>query len=703
MAEAAERGCVLGIDIGGTFTDVVLVGPTGALTLGKSPTTPDDPTEGLLRGVAEVLERAGTRPADITRVAHATTLATNAILERKGPPVAFITTRGFRSMLTLGRAARVEDQRFDLFFDVPEPPVPASHCFEVPERIGAGGVVIEAFDEGAARRVADQVAALSVAGVGICFLHSYANGAHEQRMAELVKARLPAATVVASSEVWPELREYERATTTLMSAYVGPLMQGYLADLTERLAAIGVSAPVHIMESSGGVMSAALAAQRAVYTIESGPAAGVMSALQIGRELGIDDLLSFDMGGTTAKAGVVRGGRAEVTRSFHVGGTGSFGGRREGTGLPIKVPAIDLAEVGAGGGSIAWVDRGGTLRVGPRSAGARPGPACYGLGGDQPTVTDANLVLGYLDPEYFAGGSMPLHPERGRAALERNVCEPLGIDVASAAHAIHQIANANMGSAVHVVTVQRGIDPRGFAMLALGGAGPAHAARVAERFGIDRVVVPFGSGVGSAIGLLATDITTERFRTFPMREEVIDFSTVRELFDSLGDACIADLGTDPSATRTLRSVDMRYQGQAHEISVSAPEGDIDKEWLAELTERFHTRYAEHFGSPLEARIELAGFRVRVIEPVPRCEVDPLATSSNPERAEHVRPAYFEEHGGHVATPVRNRAGLRPGDRIEGPAIVEEPQATLVVPPGWGAKVDPRGNLVLEHGSWEERT
>ena len=692
-------GCVLGIDIGGTFTDVVLVDARGRPRFGKYPTTPDDPGRGLLQGAREILDRSGVPPADVARVVHGTTLATNVILERKGAPVAFVTTRGFRSLLALGRSARVEEQRFDLFFDAPESPVPASHCFEVGERVGAGGVVLEPLDEADAARVAERVAGLGVAAVAICFLHSYARPEHERRMRELVRERLPEATVVVSSDVWPELREYERATTTLMAAYVGPVMEGYLSRLTRQLAELGIAAPVHLMESGGGMMSAELAARRAVYTIESGPAAGVVAAVQVGRELGIGDMLSLDMGGTTAKAGVIRAGRADVTHSFHVGGTGSFGGRREGTGIPIKVPAIDLAEVGAGGGSIAWLDAGGSLRVGPRSAGARPGPACYGQGGEEPTVTDADLLLGYLNPKFFAGGSLPLYPERARASIESRLCGPLGIPAPEAADAIHRIANARMGSAVHVVTVQRGIDPRRCALVALGGAGPVHAARVAERFGIGRVLVPFGTGVGSALGLLAAEVAAERSRTRPMREESVDYARVEEVFAELAGNCADDLSADPARVRVERWVDMRYQGQAHELAVSAPAGETGDPWLKELVERFHALYLQSYGNSSSGRTELVGFRVRVTQPLERPRIASVAgdgpAGGGPTGR---RRAFFEELGGFVETAVFERARLRTGDAFAGPAIVEEAEATLVVPPGWRAGVDERGNLSLERES-----
>ena len=658
---------LLGVDIGGTFTDVVVAQPGRRLVSGKYLTTPDDPTTGVLRAVSDVLVRTGVAPGDISRVAHATTLGTNVILERRGVEVAFVTTRGFRSLLTLGRGARVEEQRYDLFFNPPAPPVPPSHCFEVSERVLADGTVRLHLEDDEAEQVATAIAELRVAAVAVCFLHSYANPVNEQRMVAILRDRLPGVTIVASSETWPELREYERATTTLMSAYVGPIMAGYLAGLSSRLAEIGVVAPVHIMESSGGVMSVAMAAERPVYTIESGPAAGVMAVQAIGADIGMGDLISFDMGGTTAKAGVIRNGQADVTHQFHVGGSGSFGGRREGTGIPLKIPAVDLAEVGSGGGSIAWVDAGGALRVGPHSAGADPGPACYGRGGDQPTVTDADLVLGYLDADSFAGGTVPLYPERAETALRTQICEPLGIGLSEAAFAVHEIANANMGSAVGVVTVQRGIDPRRFAIVALGGAGPAHAARIAERFGIGRVVVPVGAGVGSAIGLLRTDLSTERSRTSVMSAIVSELPAIGAIFDELTAAGLADLGASRDAVGVHPAVDMRYVGQAHELTIPAPEGPLGGSWLAELEDRFRSRYEVVYGSAHGGAVELVSFRVRVVQAVSQPEVADFEAPPAGDACTGQRAAWSPADDAYVATPVYDRSRLRPGDGVSGPA------------------------------------
>ncbi|NUS02413.1 MAG: hydantoinase/oxoprolinase family protein [Nonomuraea sp.] len=649
-------GYAIGVDVGGTFTDVVLNGPDGTIAVAKCLSTHDDPIAGILTGVTRAL--GSLDPARVTRVVHATTLATNAVLERKGARVAYVTTKGFRAVVPLGRYARVEEDRYDLRFTPPPPPVAPGDCFEVDERVSARGEILIPLDPASVRRAALEIARRGIASAAVCLLHSYAEPAHERRAAAILREHVP--HVVTSSEVWPEIREYERATTTIMSAYVGPLMASYLTRLRERLAAIGISAPVHVMESGGGVVSAELAARRAVATIESGPAAGVLAAAMAGPP----DVISFDMGGTTAKACVVRGGRPEITHEFHVGGKGSFGGRRAGTGVPIKTPAIDLAEVGAGGGSVAWLDLAGTLRVGPRSAGSSPGPACYGLGGSEPTVTDANLVLGYL-----SSASIPLSPPLAAKALD-GLAGPLGVSREAAAHAVHEIVSASMASAVHVVTVQRGIDPRGFTLVAFGGAGPMHAARVAERFGIATVLVPAHCGVASAAGLLAGALSTDRVLSR------LDAGDPEPIFRTLAAEAAADLGLPASELRVTRSVDVRFKGQSHDLTL---------EWTPSrdrLASRFFARYARVYGIAQEGEIELVGYRVRVTAPAPVTPgVQPRSvTGAAPGR----RRAYFPEAGGYTDVPVHTRETVAD---LAGPAVIEDAGSTIVVPPGWRAALD----------------
>ncbi|MEV0344669.1 hydantoinase/oxoprolinase family protein [Nonomuraea sp. NPDC050680] len=658
-------GYAIGIDVGGTFTDVVLRGHVGEVTVAKCLSTPYDPIAGIADGVTRVL--AGVDPASVTRVVHATTLATNAVLERKGVRVAYVTTRGFRSVVPLGRYARVEEDRYDLRFTPPPPPVAAGDCFEVVERVSARGAVLTPLDLESVRRVAAEIARRGITSAAVCLMHSYANPGHERQVAAILRESVE--NVVVSSEVWPEIREYERATTTIMSAYIGPIMASYLSRLRDQLASLGVRAPVHVMESSGGVISAELAARRAVAMIESGPAAGVLAAAGSG----FANVISFDMGGTTAKTCVVRDGRPEITHEFHVGGKGSFGGRRAGTGVPIKTPAIDLAEVGAGGGSIAWLDAAGALRVGPHSAGSDPGPACYGLGGSEPTVTDANLVLGYL-----ASASIPLSAPLADKALER-LAGPLGVSRAAAAHAVHEIVSASMASAVHVVTVQRGIDPRGYALVAFGGAGPMHAARVAERFGIATVVVPAHCGVASAAGLLVGDLSTDRVLSR------LDAGDPSEVFDSLAAAAAQDLGVSPAdpGVRVSRSVDVRFRGQSHDLTVpwSSSGTELPRK---ELEARFFDRYERVYGISQRGEVEIVSYRVRVTlpaAPVPAIAGVPAA-SSGPVG---VRSAYFAEVGGYAEVPVHTRDTLAV---LPGPGIIEDAESTIVVPPGWVATLGP---------------
>ena len=565
-------------------------------------------------------------------------------------------------------------------------------------------------DEAATAEVIGRIAELGVASVAISLLHSYANPVHEQRVAAMCRERLPGVVVVASYETWPEIREYERASTTVVSAYVGPIMATYLATLEDRLHDLGIPGPVQVMESSGGVMSSSHAARRAVFTIESGPAASVVAALQVGRDCGIDNLIAFDMGGTTAKAALVRDGRADITHTFHVGGKGSFGGRQSGSGMPVKVPAIDLAEVGAGGGSIAWVDPGGALRVGPQSAGAEPGPAAYDRGGTEPTVTDANLLLGYLDPGSFAGGTMSLRPELAARAMGE-LCRELGADEPVVAQAIHQIVNANMAAAVDVVTVQRGVDPTKFALFASGGAGPMHVARIAEHFGITKVVVPAASGVASAVGLLGTDLTVENVRTYPVGAEPESPTVLAEVFAELAVQGATELSADPSATGLVREafVDMRYRGQSYELTVPAPFSPEGYEDVAAIQKAFFRAYEQAYGIPHDAPTEIDTLRVRVTQRVPRrpiggatrAETDAAKGTGGRPAPGSRRRAYFEELGGFAEVDVFDRERLAVGDSLSGPAIVEEPEATLIVPPAWSGTVDEAANLVLRRDYAEE--
>ena len=685
----------LGIDIGGTFTDVVMIDRSdGSICTAKVLTNPEDPATGVLTGIAELLDDVGRDPEEVSQAVHATTLATNLILERKGGPVAYVTTAGFGDILIIGNERKGDAEKYDLFYTKQAPIVPRRRTVDVVERTGADGSVVVPLDiEQARSSLADLLAHEPVEAVAVCFLHSYANGDHERQVADIIAKLNPDLYVAVSSEVWPEYRELPRACTTVMSAYVGPTVTRYIARLDEELAQQGIGARLQIMGSSGGIISAATVARRPVQLVESGPAAGVMAAAHIGRLSGIDDLISFDMGGTTAKAGLVRGGQAAIAHEFFVGGTASSGVKQINTGYPIKIPVIDLAEVGAGGGSIAYLDSGGALRVGPDSAGAEPGPACYDRGGAQPTVTDADLVLGYLNPDFFLGGRMTIRADLAHGALAE-LAEPMGLTPEEAAAGVSEVVNATMAAAVRVVTLERGIDPREFTLLASGGAAGVHVARLAEEFGIAAVIVPANPGVGSAVGLLASDVVTDHVRTKVIDsasvEASADASVVEAIYTELEAVAVAEIGAEGFTADEIvleREIDIRYRHQAHELTVPLHGCDLD-----EAATAFNELYQELYGIRQADPVEFVNYRVRVIGPVPKPDWSTDQVADRPPAPLSYRLAWF---GGEMAdTPVYRRHTFPPGPTIAGPAIIEESSSTVVVPEGWTASADRWLSLVL---------
>lgn len=690
-----ERSPFLGVDVGGTFTDVVLADTQGRVHTRKVLTTPEDPRAAACRGIEEILTISGTDPGQISRLVHGTTLATNVILERRGPDIAFVTTAGFGDMLRLGREARVEDDRYDLFFQQAEPPVPYERTFEADERIDSRGQVLQALDPTEVDDLARRVAATNPAGVAVCLINSYTDPSHEHLICEALRREMPTAYIAASADIWPEAREFDRAMTAIISAYVGPVMSDYLNGFESQVRGLGILCPVEIMESSGGVLRAALAAKRPVYTVESGGAAGVMAAGYVGRMLGKDAVISFDMGGTTAKAGVVRNGRPDVTNNFQLGGKGSFGSVRSGTGFPIKTPVVDLAEVGAGGGSIAWVDSGGVLRVGPQSAGSSPGPVCYGLGGEQPTVTDANLVLGYLDPGALSD-DLVLNRDAAAAAIERLVA-PVGLGLIDGAWAIHDLANASMSSAIRVVTIQRGVDPRGFTIVGFGGAGPLHVGRLAEEFDIETAIVPFAAGVASAIGLCTADLTVHHAMSMRYELDTDDPTLIEEAFATLERAGREDL-SDALAEGEIvidRTLDMRYRGQAYQLTVEAPDGPIGPDSVADIQQRFRDRYRQAYGIDVEGSMQVVSVRSRVSLIVDKLEMATVEAAVNEVSDALIaeRPVYFPSTGMHP-TPVYDWAKLGSGATFVGPALVQGLDTTVVIPVGTRVDIESHRNIVM---------
>jgi len=693
-------GYRLGVDIGGTFTDIMLVDEeSGAVHIDKVLTTPHDPSIAFLDGVERVLRQAGAAPADVRYVVHATTVATNAIIEGKVARTAFVTTDGFRDMLEIAR--QVRPSLYDLRFEKPRPLVPRQHCYGVPERLDAHGQVLVPLDEAAVRRIAAEIGGERMDAVAVCFLHSYANAAHEKVAGAILRDGLPGVVVALSSEVAPEFREYFRASTTVINASIQPIVSRYLRNIEDRLRAIGAAAELLVMQSNGGVFSFAAAREKPVFMVESGPAAGVIAAAHLGGILGYPNAISFDMGGTTTKAGLILDGTPRVTKEYEVGVAAHAGvGSQRGSGYPIRTPVIDLVEIGAGGGSIAWIDSGGGLRVGPASAGADPGPACYGRGGTEPTITDANLILGRLNPDYFLGGELRLDIERARRAIEERCAARLGLDVVSAAHGIVEIANAAMVNALRLVSVQRGYDPREFALIAFGGAGPIHANRLIAETQIRTALIPMSPGTASAMGLLVSDLRHEYSVTMIQRIDGADPVAIEEAFGTLeaeGRSALAREGSRPDDVALVRQMDMRYMGQGYELTVAAPLVPLEPETRAGLIARFHEEHGRTYGYSAPAEpVELVNLRVTAIgaiaKPTLRSGMVRGRTSANAPAA--ARPVYFQECGGYVDCPVYDRYGLPVETIILGPAIIEEFDSTTLVHPGYHARTDAFGNLRL---------
>jgi N-methylhydantoinase A len=675
----------LGIDIGGTFTDLVFLSPDGRIGRAKVLSTPADYSLGIAAGVQAALAGGALRIDDVAQIMHGTTVATNAILEGKGARVALITTRGFRDVLEIRRL------RMPVLYDIrwrkPRTLVPRRLRFEVDERIDHEGRVERPLDEEAAAETIARVLAEKPDAIAVCLLNAYANGAHERRLGELIRARHRAVPVTLSSELLPEIKEYERTSTTVVNAYVMPIVRHYLERLEARLRERAVSRPLTIMQSSGGAMSAAAAAERPIHIIESGPAAGVVGAAELARRLGGLDLLSFDMGGTTAKAALIERGRYLRVGSLEVGGGINVAGRLlGGGGYHVRAPAIDIAEVGAGGGSLVRLDAGGGLTVGPESAGAVPGPACYGQGGEAPTVTDANLVLGFINPVALAGGGLKLRRDRAAAALERAVAKPLGLALEEAAWGVHRVANAAMARALRAVSTERGHDPRAFAILAFGGNGPVHAATLARLLDMKRILVPPVPGLFSALGMLFPEIERHYVRTFKRPLVALDPQALQAAFAALereGDAALAAEGVAPAERRFDRQVDLRYAGANAELAVDCPAGgDI----AGELGRRFAAAHERQYGyrSDDEA-VETMTVRVIARGAAGGPQVpDRLEWTAGPPAGGASRPVYFGPEAGWIRTPVAARAELAAAWR-PGPLLVEEFDSTAVVPPGARAR------------------
>ena len=678
-------GARIGVDIGGTFTDLVLLTGGRVAAVGKTLTTPDDPSVAVAEGVARLL--AEVPPGDVDEVVHGTTLVANALVERKGARTCLLTTRGVRDALAIRREHRYD--LYDLFLELPEPLVPRRRRWEVGERVLADGTVDRPLDDAEVRRLAGRAGREGAEAVAICFLHAYRHPDHERRAAAIVEDALPGVPVSASFEVVPELGEYVRASTTVANAYVRPLMDRYLATLERRLREGGLEAPLHLMLSTGGLATVETGRRFPIRLCESGPAAGALSGAFTGAASGERDVLAFDMGGTTAKACLVEGGEPLLAREHEVARVYRFAPE---SGLPVRVPVIDLIEIGAGGGSIARVDQFGLPKVGPESAGAAPGPACYGLGGGRPTVTDADLLLGYLDPGFFLGGEMSLDVAAARAAVGR-LAAALGLELEAAAAGVHRVVDESMAAAARMHAIQRGRDFRRFALVATGGAGPVHAWGVARRLGIRRVVCPPSAGVASAFGMLTAPPAFDFARSLPSALKDVVWPDVR--------AAIADM-TFRGARNLARTgdldvelaADVRYRGQGEGLTVPLGAAIVARP-QAQVREAFEAAYVRLYGSrPLDVEPEVLTWRVRVSGPRPSVAAEIGPPAAGPARKGRRR-IWSEERRGFVEAQVWDRYRLRPGDVVAGPAVVEERESSAVIGVGGRGVVDRHGNLRVE--------
>jgi len=672
----------IGVDTGGTFTDVVLYdAETGAVRTTKTPSTPPEFDRGVLAGIDKILGTTGTAPADVSFLSHGTTVGTNAVLETELPKLGLITNEGLRDVLEIGDQTRPE--LYDLQTEKPPSLVPRHLRKEVPGRLDSRGEVVDRLDEDAVQTAVDDLVAEGVEAIVVSLLFSYLDDGHERRVCDVIERRAPEMDYARSSAVHPERREYERTITTVLNQSIRSAIERYVADLDGGIEERGIDVPLNVMHSGGGVFGTTQATERAIRTLLSGPAAGAVAAREASHAEGFENAIGIDMGGTSADVSLVTDG--DIVRSTE----------GEINDLPVKTPMIDINTVGAGGGSVAWLDAGGALRVGPRSAGADPGPVCYGEGGEEPTLTDANLILGRINPEYFLGGEMDLATERAREVFRERVGDPLGMSVERAAMEVVTVANASLTRETRRVTVERGTDPATFALVAFGGAGPLQAPAIAAEMDLEAVVVPRSPGVFSATGLLLADVRVDESHAYRNRETDADAvadqfaelqRTVRERFEGQG-------GLGGTGGISLeRALDMRYRGQSYELTVDVPPGRIDGDVVDTCTERFHRTHERRYGHAMpDEPVEVVTLRVTGTATTPRIETrpDPTGTAAKKEGRE----VYFEGEG-FRETDIYDRRALDVGDEVDGPAILEEPGSTAIVPRGTTATVSENGNVII---------
>ena len=684
----------IGVDIGGTFTDIVLLADDGVLHTRKVPSTVEDYSRGIMEGITELFRQTGVTAADVAEVLHGTTVASNAIMELTGARTGLITTRGFRDVLEL-RTLRMP-RLYDIGWEKPPPLVPRYLRLEVTERVDAHGVVGQPLDRQEVEDVVDRLVTEGVEAIAVCLINSFTNPEHERLIGEVIAERVKDAHYCLSVDVLPEIKEYDRTSTTVINAYLLPVLARYLHRLESELSITGIEAPLLLMQSNGGLTTAAAAARCPCNIIESGPAGGVVGGHALSRRLALERVITFDMGGTTAKASLLEDGQFSRAVDYSVGSDIMIGSRLlTGAGYRLRVPAIDLAEVGAGGGSLIWLDAGGAMQVGPRSAGADPGPVCYGRGGTRPTITDANVVLGYLNPSHLIGGELSIDAEKSQCAMQEQVAVPLGIDLAHAAHGAHLIAAANMIRAIKAVSSERGRDPREYTLFAIGGNGPLFAATMAQALGMTRILVPPSPGLFSAFGILYAEVEHHYARTLRRPLHEADPAELEAAWNALEQQARSQLTLDGfpvQRQRLRRAASMHYRGQIFELSVTVALGPIDCAAMAEAFGEEHEGTYGHRAGPEEpvelVNVELIGQglpeRSRVPERLQMAEATVVCGE---------RKAYFGMDHGWITTPVMGRSALTNG--VDGPAIIEEYDATCLIPPGAQADVDVHGNIVIQ--------
>ncbi len=683
----------LGIDIGGTFTDLVLLDNTnGMLYFGKTLTTYPDPTLGILNGVNELFQQHSKSIKNVSTLVHGTTLVTNAVIERKGAKTALLTTKGFEDVLEIGREMRYDI--YDIFITMPKPLVPKALRKGVTERIDKQGKILTklAMEEVEKTLIAFQKN--GVQSVAISLLHSYSNTKHEKQIGELLKRKFPKFTYSLSCEVMPEIREYERTSATAMNAYVQPLTDQYLKNLNVNLQALGFYGIIHIMNSAGRLTTVEGARKTPVHLLESGPAGGTMAGVYFGKLIGKKDLVTFDMGGTTAKASMIRNLQPEITNHFEAAREKRF---KKGSGLPVRIPVIDMIEIGAGGGSIAYINHLGLLTVGPESASSLPGPACYDKGGENPTVTDADLILGFLNEDYFLGGTMALKKDKAIAAMKKKIADPLKISVEEAAWGIHRIVNENMANAARVHIIEKGLDPRFFSMLGFGGAGPVHAFNVARLMNAPQLIIPAGAGVLSALGFLVSPVATEEIASYVSTLNKMDWKKVNTIIASMqekGFAFLLKAGIKSKDGKVAIVSDMRYTGQGHEITIPIPAGKLSENSIAIIEQNFKEEYRLRYGRDIDnIPIESVTWRVLVSGPSPALIPKQAVVGKHSKTLKGKRKVYWGN--GYEDTYVYDRYSIESNKKIKGPCIIEEFESTTVVGHNSTVVIDEYKNIVID--------